>query len=1044
MTTPTPIFTKPNRNGHHLQDIGFGKSDPNVIYLAYDQPFWGQSIPAEAFWVSHDGGASFTDITSSMVDPSTGFNIYIWKYATDIEVDPEDAAHLFIGMSGYGWKSQTQEAVERVYESHDFGATWRPMSKGLPPFPVNYLCYQNGTNDVLYAATDGGIFRYNKQTDNWDCFNNGLPATACTKVMIDYCRNRLLVSTYGRGMWEADLPATGDYHVTSNRTWATGTVRAFPGNVIVDPGVTLTVRGTVQFAPGKRLIVAQGAKLRVQGGTLTSPCGLWGGVDVAGNVTRNQIIATNGYAPFQGIVEVVNGTIEHARQGISTSLHDNSGNFYWNSFGGIVKCQGAKFINNVRDVEMLSYPLANMSYFRNCLFETNAPLHEQAGPATHVALWNVRNIMFEGCNFRHAPGTGYGDQQCGMGIAAYDATYTVDWRCTTSNTNGCTAGTATRFEGLLYGIHHECSNPLLSPAIKHSTFVQNKFMGAKLRGAHFAVIEDNNFDVGPAKKATGLYLENCSKYRLQSNNFFTTTPNSLARYGLIVHAGGDDYNFVYNNTFTGLPYGISAQEDNEGPLNVDGLVMNCNDFTNCTYGIMALGNSVTAGVGESQGWASTSLPSRTLVRNRYYGLCSAANENKFLVSHPNQYSINHTCNINSECRPTPQPACSDIVVAVNPQPILLNKIQHCERLVGGGFPIINPKISIATNKLAQQQALLNASIDGGNTIARLLMIQQTQQPGQIQNGLMSFAPFLSDTVLIAMMNKTPALPPGTFRAILLANSPLSSKALQKFETLNLPQGIKNQILAAQTGTSARQILENEVAVSRNEKTFWQDEKIRYFLRDSLFPKASDSVVAALSQFGYSACYQKQALALSGGLIAADSALGGVQFCTVGQGPFELLGIQLRAMAKQCCMVDEGLSLTQHEVGLCPLPSIYPQAQAALDQLWTWRSEETQLEPPVPVAKWMEEEAAVGAIGTLENFKLYPNPSQDVFFIEFEGTEAAKYQIRAYDISGRVVAEQSLRPGQVNKVKLGRQTPGLYFYQVLKDGQAWKTGKIQLI
>jgi Secretion system C-terminal sorting domain len=98
---------------------------------------------------------------------------------------------------------------------------------------------------------------------------------------------------------------------------------------------------------------------------------------------------------------------------------------------------------------------------------------------------------------------------------------------------------------------------------------------------------------------------------------------------------------------------------------------------------------------------------------------------------------------------------------------------------------------------------------------------------------------------------------------------------------------------------------------------------------------------------------------------------------------------------------------------------------------------------VAVGKWLQEDAS-SSTSVPQNFKVYPNPSQDVFNIEFDGDATSKYMIMAYDMSGRLVGEQAIRPGISNKIKLGKQTPGLYFFQVLKDGLPWKTGKIQLI
>ena len=203
---------------------------------------------------------------------------------------------------------QTFEARNRVFFSNDGGASWTDQSKGLLPFPVNCIAYQEGSDDVLYVGTDAGVYYWDKNANNgsgkWHCYNRGLPPAIITKIDVHACRGTLIASTYGRGLWEAPtIESTKNYVISSNETWHLGTTKLLNSNLLISAGVTLTIKGTVRFAQGKGLIIQPGAKVILDGGELTTfnTCGLevssWEGVDVLGNAHLPQLPSYQGSFP---------------------------------------------------------------------------------------------------------------------------------------------------------------------------------------------------------------------------------------------------------------------------------------------------------------------------------------------------------------------------------------------------------------------------------------------------------------------------------------------------------------------------------------------------------------------------------------------------------------------------------------------------------------------------------------------------------------------------------------------------------------------------
>jgi hypothetical protein len=94
-----------------------------------------------------------------------------------IIVDPRDAAHLYLGMSGGG-----------VFESLDAGASWRPFNRGvaLDFFPEELKDQPYGHDphcvvlhparpDRLYQQNHCGIYRVDRPSETWERIGRAMP-----------------------------------------------------------------------------------------------------------------------------------------------------------------------------------------------------------------------------------------------------------------------------------------------------------------------------------------------------------------------------------------------------------------------------------------------------------------------------------------------------------------------------------------------------------------------------------------------------------------------------------------------------------------------------------------------------------------------------------------------------------------------------------------------------------------------------------------------------------------------------------------------------
>ncbi len=197
-----------------------------------------------------------------------------------------------------------------------------------------------------------------------------------------------------------------DIYISQNTTF--NTPMEFNGNVFIQTGAQLTITSTVQFAKNMGIIVERGAKLHVNGGTLTRCPNAedWRGINVEGVSNMPQ---PNAFAmPASGQAGVVlinnNAHVEWARTAISTTRFNEGWNGpYW---GGMIHCENATFTSNRRVAEFMKYDLPNQSRFINCTIDGNGIGY--AG----VTIWDTDNVTFNRCRFYN---------MSAQGILVYDA-----------------------------------------------------------------------------------------------------------------------------------------------------------------------------------------------------------------------------------------------------------------------------------------------------------------------------------------------------------------------------------------------------------------------------------------------------------------------------------------------------------------------------------------------------------------------------------------------------------------------------------------------
>jgi hypothetical protein len=184
-------------------------------------------------------------------------------------------------------------------------------------------------------------------------------------------------------------------------------------NIIIENDAVLSIKSKINIASNGKIIINPGAKLILDGGVLTNTCGEpWQGIYVEGDRTLHQTFAN------QGAVILQNGAIiENAKDAVMLrGVADN-----WWGNGGIIQATDATFRNNWRNVSFNSYEFPSISYFHNCVFETNADTQHNTHTA-NVSIWNVQGLTFTNCDFKDTrPNIDYFSYRTSRdGIYSYD------------------------------------------------------------------------------------------------------------------------------------------------------------------------------------------------------------------------------------------------------------------------------------------------------------------------------------------------------------------------------------------------------------------------------------------------------------------------------------------------------------------------------------------------------------------------------------------------------------------------------------------------
>lgn len=1025
------------------------------------------------------GGDEFTDvenITNALYDAALASGVITpasVPYLSDIACHPYDGNKVWVCSSDLipGLK---------VWRTTNGGTTWTNADPTgvLSKMPVFCVVAAPGPNDLVFAGTMDGVYYTDNTMNGVWCRYGASPSVQVFSLKINPCKNVLLVGTYGRGAFEVSLPFVPNLVNidVSGGTVTWNTPKSYPfSSVHVKSGTTLIIDNTtVGFGPNSRLYVEKGARLIVRNNaelSSASACNgyMWLGIELQGDQGQRQQISSGLDANHGFCVIETGGTIKNALVGVKNfaSLNGDGESIDWARLGGgILQCNGAKFINCSIGVRFIPYgnknalnqPSNDLSFISASQFLTDAStaaLHFE--PEAHVSMWYTRGIRLSSNVFKNNTPSAYAIKRRGMGIVSYDASYDVIAPCASYGANGCNSyGTPNTFENLYYGIDAGAALPTASARVLGNSFVNNH-RGMVLHGVDYAIANRNTFSIGSdysenfqpgtalaVSAPCGVFLDGCDAYNIRENTFTNAsgTGNALD-FGIVDSYSNTNPNELRMNYFNNIAVGIQAQDNN------DRLQLKCNEFSAGTMGtadVKVMGQQSPGSIDPQQGSCPTTPDPTKLPGNKFSHSCAVAQDLAANTYVGAQITYNTRTTPNQEL---PQSGCyntSGYVVNICSGSGSGDICPIGGSLPGGG----------GANRAQLREALANSKAEVSTFQKLLLRGNRSQLYSTIASGnqarlIDSFAlagPYLSDSVLLAFLRYRPLYGNTFIKTILVGCSPLSAAVMAEFALTPVSGSTRDAVNVAQSGTSQRTQAQRQLSYAQKMLVVNYNNLIANIVNDreedarldtlsayldySLKPASRAAKVGALLEQGRAADAMSQAGLLTGNaeLKALLQNLVAVYSAT-------------NAVGSYTGTVQEGTDNLRARVPY----NIGVKAQALHHALFKGPFGEVIYLGPAQQASAsrLAQEAVPMPPKTDNSIRVFPNPARNEVYVVIEHEAAANAHIALYDLQGRLLLEKQVENHQeFHTLDLNSLADGIYMYQVSAAGRSLKTGKLVVI
>lgn len=661
----------------------------------------------------------------------------------------------------------------------------------------DFECHPNDPS--LGCDEDAGVCQA-ENTDGNNLMGDNQDGNAITPGQLELVFDHLLTTDFDNFELGSCEKTDPPFYVQSTTEEIWDFPRFFYGDVIVETGTVLRIQCKVYMAHKAKIRVRRGARLIVEGTTITSTCPdkEWGGIVVNGNAAiPHHPDMTMEHLPLNptdpGVLHLKGATLLNAGTAVSTRrccvpyAEQKAGR------GGLVLANTTKFKNCRRGVEFLSYNFPNLSAFTDaCTFESDRGSHG-------VTIWGCEGILFDACEFFN------------MGNTTNNGNFTDDAGITILN-GGAIIQNQCKFNDLSIGINAlntapGISNRRLLIGNESNGLLRNEFENNQqhILSESFDLLDifkNDFFDHTSSSFTAGVALNESNRAYIFDNSFVSTNLRLARNFGRTITIEKNQFNdggspgsiFVINDN-------RSTNFDNncfENTLSDVGFLTNANSRINTTQGSLnePRFNSFSEG---HLPHLDFNVPSTAFEHTYYY----------HPDADPNNLSLIPRCGINnyiSDCSLTPRNFMA-FESGITPTPSGLQPCASLEMIIKDDPECLTLD---CLKNLRDSIDYKNELFDGGDKPSLITALNNYPNDTETIQMLNDASPYLSDGVVEAiilneMMDET------SKSAILMDNAPLS-RAMMELAVSNVESStyLSLESIAQNNSLSERKLLESEI------------------------------------------------------------------------------------------------------------------------------------------------------------------------------------------------------------------------------------------
>lgn len=169
-------------------------------------------------WVTVNDGGAWTEIGGRLPK----------KWVSRVVASTHAPGVAYVTLTGY----RENDYAPYIFRTADFGATWQPITAGLPDEQVNVIREDPTHDALLYIGTDqGSVWVSRDRGATWQSMRANLPPAAVHDIAIHAREREMVIATHGRSMFKVDLVPVQEY----SDTVAAEPMHLFPSRPAVLP-----------------------------------------------------------------------------------------------------------------------------------------------------------------------------------------------------------------------------------------------------------------------------------------------------------------------------------------------------------------------------------------------------------------------------------------------------------------------------------------------------------------------------------------------------------------------------------------------------------------------------------------------------------------------------------------------------------------------------------------------------------------------------------------------------------------------------------------